>query len=206
MIHKFYFILILILSFNFSDAQSKSNVQDIFKMHLFLNKKNILFRTMDNTIIKNDSLYNSFKSLINIKTKRLSLINSLEGLSNEDYEFYKVEDSDIKYNRKLIANESKFLSISCWMNGYYILAINIKTSQTYRLSGFEINDFLSFLNDFKENYLKTNLKKLKTSTFLKKYKVEELDFNCLFKGLTSKELNRKNYPCLKRCSEPIEIN
>lgn len=199
-------LLIVCLSCNLLNGQTKSDIEDVFKMHLFLNRQNVVFRTMDSSIIKNDSLYNSFKNLISLKIENLRIDSALDGINDEFYKFYRVQDSGIIYKRELFNDESKYLSLSCWMNGSYILAINQKTGASYRLKGFDINDFLGFLSEFKVLYFNNNSKKLKNLKFFNKYKVEDLDFNCLYEGLRNEKLNIEKYECLKKCSEPIKLH
>lgn len=199
-------LLILCLSCNLLNSQIKTDIEDVFKMHLFLNRQNVVFRTMDSSIVKNDSLYDSFKNLISLKIETMRIESALDGIDDEHYKFYRVQDSGITYKRELIKDESKYLSLSCWMNGSYILAINQETGASYRLKGFDTNDFLGFLSEFKVLYYNNNSKKLQNSFFFKKYKVEDLDFYCLYEGLRSEKINIERYACLKKCSEPIKLH
>ncbi|WP_306353305.1 hypothetical protein [Flavobacterium sp. '19STA2R22 D10 B1'] len=203
------FVLLFIFCFSMHNlkAQSKTDVEDVFKMQLFLNKRNIIFTRGDNSAIKNDSLYKSFKNLISLKIDTLKIDNDIEGLQYDmNYKFYKIKDLNISYNKELVGHENSYISVVCWDPDYCILAINEKTGASYRLTGFDTNDFLSFLSDFKEKYNHQNKKNLKTSTFLNNYKVQDLDFKCMYKGLRSKEMDRNKYPCLRRCNDPMEIS
>lgn len=186
-------------------AQSTTSIEDIFKMQLFLNKKNSIFREMDYSVSKNDSLYSVFKETVKIKMDTLKVSNHLKGQLNEEYCFYKVSENNIEYIRKFNKDEHRYLLIDIMQNCYFILGVNKQTGTSYRLAGFDNNDFLSFLNDFKENYLFSNMKKIKTKTFLKGYEVSNLDFLCLYSGLRRNEFSRSDFPCLQRCSEPIKI-
>ncbi len=189
------------------NAQSKTDVEDVFKMQLFLNKRNVIIDKKSNSIIKNDSLYNLFKGLINLKIDTLQISNKLEGLHYDiNFKFYKIHQSTISYKKELINQQYNYIGIVCWDPDYCILAINQKTGASYRLAGFDTNDFLSFLSDFKEKYNHQNKKNLKTSTFLNNYKVQDLDFKCMYKGLRSKEMDRNKYPCLRRCNDPMGIS
>ena len=206
MIKKILILFFISLSFSHHlNAQSKTDIEDVFKMQLFLNRKNVVFRTMDTSIVRNDSLYYSFKDLISLKIDTLKLENNLSFLE-EDYKFYRVQETGINYNRKLASDEFRYLNIGCWMNGSYIIALNQTSGISYRLMGFDNNDFLGFFSDFKEMYRKSNVKKLKVSNFFKNYKVEDLDFRCLYNGLRSKEINLEKYPCLKKCSDTFSMH
>jgi hypothetical protein len=85
------------------------------------------------------------------------------------------------------------------------MAIEMTTGICYRLKGFRANDFLMFLADFKEDYNeeRTRKKKLSFLDFLNGLKVNELDFERLYKGLKAEEIDSRKYPCLKRCSDPL---
>jgi hypothetical protein len=48
-------------------AQVKTDAQSIFKMWLFLDKENSDYRGIDTSVSKNDSLYNAFRHLVNLK-------------------------------------------------------------------------------------------------------------------------------------------
>jgi hypothetical protein len=81
----------------------------------------------------------------------------------------------------------------------YVLCVNTISGRSYRLQGFYGNDFFSLLEDVKEEYQKSNGKRLSTKSFLKNYSVEGIDFKCIYKGLRSGDV--KDYPCLKSCSD-----
>ncbi|TRX35511.1 hypothetical protein FNW52_10755 [Flavobacterium sp. ZT3R18] len=206
MIKKLTVLLFCFISINNLCGQSKNNIEDIFKMQLFLNKKNTIFRNMDYSVSKNDSLYKKFKEVFNIKIDTLKINNKLSGVLENQYQFFKITENNIVYDKILVGKESRYLLLETMMNCYYVLAVNTNTGASYRLSGFDANDFFGFLSDFKEEYLNSNFIKLKNSTFFKNYKVEYLDFNCLYEGLSRRDLDREKYECLRRCSEPFKIN
>ena len=197
--------LFCLISFNLF-GQSKNNVEDIFKMELFLNKKNTSYMDTTNSISKNDSLYKKFKEILNIKIEKLKIDNKLSGFLENDYQFFMLSEKNVSYNKSFDAKEYRYLQIEMMIDSYYILAINIKTGANYRLAGFDSNDFTNFLLDFKEQYLISNSIKLKNSTFFNKFKVEYLDFKCMYDGLKSEQLDREKFTCLKRCSDPFKIN
>jgi len=206
MIKKIFLLFFCALSFNNLNAQSKTDIESIFKMQLFLNRKNVQFRTMDSSIVKNDSLYKVFEEVTNLKIDTLKLENKITGDFEEEFQFFKLSIDEIRNNRKLINDEFQYIGFGSGMCDFYILALNRKTGISYRLSGFDVNDFFGFLSDFKVSYFNSTGKKLKTSKFIKNYKVENLDFECLYKGLKIDGIDRKKYPCLMRCSDRIKMH
>lgn len=206
MIKRIYTIIFCAFCIINIHSQSKTDIEDTFKMQLFLNRKNVLFRTMDYSIVKNDSLYNVFKEITVLKIDTLKLDNKIPDNFEDEYKFYKLSIDNIKNSRKLVNDEHQYLGLGSGICSSFIIALNLKTGINYRLAGFDTNDFLGFLSDFKEMYFKTNYKKIKTSKILKYFKVEDLDFKCLYEGLKKDNLDREKYPCLQRCSEPIKLH
>lgn len=205
MIKKVFILFFLIINFNELTAQSSTNVEDVFKMHLFLNKKNVVIGKQVIPVSKNDSLYKVFSSLITLKIDTLKVTNNLTALSKDSFCFYKLSEEGITENRKLTSNESNYLTVNCSFYNFFVLAINNETGATYKMLGFDTNDCLNFISDFIEIYYENNSIKLSTSKFLKNYHVDSVDLECLFKGLRSKQNDREKYPCLRRCSEPIVL-
>lgn len=205
MIKKTLITLFIIMFFCNLSAQSKNDMDYVFKTQLFLNKHNVFVDRTDPFIIKGDSLFNIFKELTIIKINTLNLDSDIY-ICDENFLFYSVKESQITYTRNLSKLEVNYFGISSDFSlGDYIISVNQKTGSIYKLSGFDTNDFLSFLADYKEIYLNCNSKNLKTSTFLKKYKVSGLDFDCIYKGLKAEKLDRKKHPCLYRCNDAIRF-
>lgn len=199
--------IILVLAFLYASnlfSQSKTEVEDIFKMHLFLEKKNIYRSDLDNKISKNDSLYDSFKKSCSLKIDTLKIETDVFFPSDGDFVFFSL--SDVKYNEGLTYSESWFLKIDLGYDIKYVIAINKLTGRSYRLSGFNTNDFLSFFTDISKSYKSWYFKKLKMSKFLKSYKVESLDFKCINKGLKQDVIDKDKYPCLRSCSDTFSIH
>ncbi len=187
-------ILLLIITISFSSL-AQVNLQETFKMQLFLNKKSSI------EIINSD--FKAFSEAIVLKIDSLEVKNSLLGSLHDKFTFYKADVADIKP----ISQKSKPFDVSCYEGSYYyILAINNRTGMSYRLAGFETNDFISFYNDFASLYNGINANKLKIRDFLKNFKVENLDFKCLHDALTSSNIiDRNKYPCLKKCEDFFKI-
>lgn len=198
-------VLIIYLISPRLSAQVKTDAVSIFKMQIFLDKKNTEFRCMDSTSVKGDSLYRSFCDVVELKLDTLKITGNYDltkSATAPKYKFYRL--LEYRYNRKLNNNEQQLYWI--FGNRVSIVAINQKTGVSYRLKGFNGNDFLGFLSDLKEEYNEANDEKLTTKRFLKSYKVESMDFQCLYEGLISNGIDRNKYPCLKRESDPIWVH
>ncbi|KAA5536541.1 hypothetical protein F0919_02415 [Taibaiella lutea] len=201
---KILIILFFISSINSLNAQKNTDPVSLFKMMLFLDKDNVVFRGMDTNVVKNDSLYDVFRDYYNISFDTLKPNNNLA--LRDYFQFYRLDIRKLKGNRKLQNNEAQYIGIFTGTMQEYILAMNLETGICYRLQGFRGNDFLMFLTDFKDMYKEKEQKPLSNSTFLKKYNVDGLDFECLYKGLRAKDYDSEKYPCLKRCSDPFKAH
>ena len=145
--------IVLIFTFLYASSlysQSRTEAEDIFKMHLFLDKKNISRSDLSKKIVKSDSLYDSFKKNCSIKMDTLKLKSNIYLSLDGDFMFYKM--TDIIYKDGLDINESWFLKIDLGLDYKYIIAINQNTGRSYRLSGFNSNDFFMFYSDIKKSY------------------------------------------------------
>ena len=162
MIKKNFLLFFCVLSLNNLNAQSKTDIESIFKMQLFLNRKNVQFRTMDSSIVKNDSLYRVFEEVTKLQIDTLKLDNKLTKNFEEEFLFFKLSIDEIRNSRKLINDEFQYIGFGSGMCDFYVLALNPKTGISYCLSGFDVNDFLGFLSDFKASYFNDTGKKLKT--------------------------------------------
>lgn len=199
--------IILILTFLCTSdfySQSKTDAEDIFKMHLFLDKKNISRSDLSKKIVKNDSLYNSFKKNCTIKIDTLKHTSNMLLSDNGDFIFYSIRD--IQYNDSLDINESWFLKVDLSYDSKYIIAINQVSGRCYRLSGFNVNDFSAFYLEIKKAYEENNSKRLKKKLFFRGYFVEYLDFECLFNGLKKDTFDKDKFPCLKTCSDTFSMH
>lgn len=185
-------------------SQIKTDVISVFKMQLFLDNKNVKFKELDSMLIKNDSLYKAFSDVVVLKLDTLKIkgeYNLTKSALRPKYKFFKLKEHS--YKKTLNEKELQLY----WIFGDKIcsIAINQETGKSYRLLGFNTNDFLSFLADFREDYKEKQGEKLSVKQFLKYYTVDEVDFECLYKGLISNERDIKKYPCLVRASDPIWI-
>jgi len=111
-------------------------------------------------------------------------------------------DSSLRYDRK-----TKFLNyigVPALCNRY-VLCVNKSTGLSYRLQGFTGNDFLNLLRDVRQGFYQRYKKQLKTKTFFKDYAAGQVDFECIYQGLQSGEVDPKKYPCLGDCRGQKEI-
>ena len=202
MINKYFTILNLILIIGVSHAQSSTDAVDIFYMQLFLDKENIKKYNEGDQITKNYQLFTKFKNNVNLKINKLEKHNKLKGNLEFDFEFYSLTNDGLIYN-DIEAERNLYINYFC--NDFtYILAINNRNGKSYRLAGFNGNDFLIFFQDLKEDYLQSNLKKLSHSHFFRSYRVDKLDFKCLYNSFVKGR--DKYYHCRKRCSDRLSLH
>lgn len=176
-------------------AQSKMDVEFIFKSLLFLDKS----MGKDSGLVKNDSLYS-------IYMKRVSLIlHPLETEEiKENFKFYYVHaNRDIQYN--LTNNEMLdfFLTTNSGFTDGYIICVETKSQTAYRIKGFDGNDFLQFFNEHQDQSYDTDRE------FFKYAYVEGIDLKCLYKELRKKRINRRNIfkcPSIGRVSDGVWVN
>jgi hypothetical protein len=199
--------LLIIVSLITSNLKAQSNIDEsfLFKMWLFAD------RDINKEVLKNDSIFSTFNDITELNLDKIEC-----KLLGSEYQFvfltlYNIKNNNfldnVTYKRNLSSDEVKnyFIPVNKYI-GQYVLAINSKTGMSYRLSGFNGNDFLGFLSDFKEAYKLKYKKGLSDKEFLKQYHIEGIDFCCLYEGLKAKEVDRDKYSCLKRCSDPISIH
>ena len=170
-------------------AQNKVDVESIFKMQLILDKE--IRKDID--VLKGDSLYIEYSKSIKITPKSLAAVNI-----DKSYVFLSLRLFDDVVRIPSESDENnKFFEMRIHLAGtrYYTLCININNGRSYRLEGFNGNDFLNFLTDYTQN------ENISVKEFLKKCSVERIDFNCLYKGLKENVRNTYKYPCLKRVSD-----
>lgn len=156
---------------NGQELNRKIDVESVYKMHLFLNA---LPLSVDK-LIKNDSLYFKYSSNITLDLKKLD-----SKFFHDNYHFYSLDaENGIHYNSVDIfpyGGHMPFLATE------YILCINVQNGRTYRLKGFDGNDFLDFMYDCIENDQAESVR-----DFLKWNKVEGLDFKFLNKALRARK-------------------
>ena len=184
-------------------AQSKVDVESIFKMQLFLEKRNVEVDKFE--IAKDDALYAIFKE------ETLMQIDTLETINiHKIFQFYSFDiDSGLSYKTPIISSDTFYFI--CLIHGAttkYILCVDMNRGKSYRISGFNGNDFLSFLVDYR-NYHNDFGGNLSDKKFIRNSFVQGVDFKCLYEGLHTKNPDiinhRHKYPCLKRVTDPFIV-
>lgn len=199
-------IWLLCLSINKqSFSQQSVDGEFLFKTWFFLEKVNES-NSYTKYHSKDSSLFEFFLKEVDLKID--TLVTSgfhIDYLFLSVCQFY--NDSLVNKNAIVYKGESQ-------KNGYlytgipinhcegYTLAINRVTGRSYRLKGFRGNDFLTLLGDIKMDHkerMKGNkfLKAFRVDKFLKEYKVDGIDFICLYKALNS--FKKRNAACLSKC-------
>lgn len=204
---KLIFTFLILCSTQTIFAQTRKDVASVFKMQIFLNKKKGYTQRHDHGIHKSDSVYAVFSKLNNFKIEKLKVISSIDPYDDNDslFSFYFIDIKNSTLGAELDDIKDQDIILGWGPTSSYILAISNQTGRSYRLFGFDSNDFFSFLEDYKNEYLEEMHHKLSTKIFLKKVKVSKLDFECLYKGLKDPE-NRSKYRCLDRCSDPFFLD
>lgn len=184
-------------------AQSNVDVEDIFKLQLFLDKKNTIHSSTKD-VVKDDSLYQVFSNSIKLTIDTLKVESQLYDFI-DPFKYYRIDLRAVV--QKLSSNDTNIQSLSLFhgLNTTCVLAISPKTGLAYRLQGFNGNDFLTFLQDLKEVYRKEASRNISNSKLFKKYKLPEVSFKCLYTGLRARNIDTKKYPCLIRYSDPVQI-
>jgi len=196
--------LLFILYYININGQENWNIEFIFKMQLFNDLSINAYSTDEVYLDKTNILFTNFISDVDIKLDTLKSQNI-----NNDYHFFFLRSANLYLDTS--KNNNFEWMIAANIDTYYILCINIKTQFSYRLAGFNGNDFLNFMSDYREYHNLSNLREyMSDKQFLMECTVEKIDFNCLYKGLHDKNWNRNKYPdkypCLKRVSDPIITN
>lgn len=198
-LHK---ILMLVLASSFLNinAQNKENLEFIFKSNLFFDSERIN---------KNSISFEKFQKLVDINISELSS----EGFSDDYvfmilnlYDFEKFEYvENVSYSPKLTPDELDEFYIADNPYKYikgYVLCVNLSNGRSYKLHGFNNNDFISFFRDLKEDRF-IDYKydySLTIRKFLKDFKVEKVDFHCLYRANKAYKFDSE---CLGRMSGPL---
>jgi hypothetical protein len=182
-------------------SQNTTNAKDIFKLWLFLDKANAVTDDSSRTHIKDYSLFLSFYDIMDLKMDTLKS----EAFDQIGYKFYSINLNSSTQLKAIPAKQESDVLLFTGTLTTFIVGINDRIGKSYRLAGFNGNDFLNLLSDVKEgsNTYPISIYPVSHQIFFKRYKVEGLDFNCLYNGLRAKNKDIKRFPCLKRCSDPI---
>lgn len=187
-------ILILLLTFFYQGlCQKKVDGEFIFKTQLFLEKANVTNTKYFET--KDKSLLLFFERNIKLKLDTLQSY----GFSNNYVFLILPMKNGVMYNDTIIKSDSSFFLFIGDNCSDYILAINKSNGKSYRLKGFNGNDFFNLFADINKRFERLNQRTITVKKFLKEYTVSTVDFGCLYNALKSGEYNLLKYPCLKGC-------
>lgn len=196
------FIAILFLLLRFQGICQKGVDGDfIFKMQLFLEKANVV--NIKGFEQKDQKLLSFFSN--NIKL-RLDTLQSY-GFSG-NYIFLGLSmKNGVMYNDTIMKSDSSFLLFIENDCSNYVLAVNKYSGKSYRLKGFNGNDFFNLFIDINKQLERLNQKKITIKAFLKNYTVTSIDFECLYNAFKFGRYDKEKYPCLKGCEvEPTTIH
>ena len=189
-----------------ANAQKTSDVKFLFKTWLFLEHVNTESREAILFPVKDSALFSLWQNAIELKLDTLKKT----GFS-KDYIFVSIslkkldiplKDFPIVYKQWKMIDYLDMPVDSC---GAYVLCVNKRAGISYRLRGFRENDFLGLYRDIRGDFEGRTTKRLSIRRFLKQYTVNDLDFECLYEGLTSNKVNLKEFPCLQRCANDVVV-
>lgn len=157
------------------------------------------FYSTSQTLTKTDSLNIAFKAkLITISDYGISDKKEiLNDLSIQELEFLNTTYKNfifmkIKFNQpyRKIKSDTFLVMKEC----YYYLGFNIKTSQYYRIGGFNFNSIDSLIIDIETH-------EPDDFNFDNNPYIQEIDLNCLYEYHNTKPKKRlkKNISCFKNC-------
>jgi len=178
-------------------AQNSSDSKYLFKMWLFLDHSNDHSREIPSATAKDSVIFKLFDENIELKFDTLKANSFLK-----EYLFLSVNPKGgIKYSPT--TNKLIYLSIPS-DSSTYVLCVNKFQGTSFRLKGFSGNDLFSLINEIIEKSKKEYKRKLSMRDVLKQLNVQDIDFDCIFRGLKDGNHDPIRYPCLQRCTN-IEV-
>jgi len=127
------------------NKNDKRRLYWLIKMYLFLESS----LPKNSTIIKNDSLYNIFKDGFSIKIDTLKS----EGI-DKNFSFFSLDaENGIKYIPLANKNSELLIDFPYSYTTKYVLCINIDLGKSYRIMGFDGNDLLNFIFDYRKYFI-----------------------------------------------------
>lgn len=193
-------ILITSRTISLVHGQAVIDQQLLFKTWLFVDSEQPKTDTLLHALIKSIDL-----SLTQAESNQFGIPISFYYLKVYDSKQNKVVADAVTYKDDKPPTHDFGIPVNKYI-GQYVIALNKNTNKSYRLLGFNGNDFMMFLEDFKEEFYRKHGEKLSNKRFLNTYHVNDIDFHCVYEGLRSRDLDRNKYRCLIRCSDPIAIN
>jgi hypothetical protein len=198
---KFLILFLFISGNSCLCAQKSTDVKDIFKMWLFMDRMNVSNDRDSLQVSKNYLLFKIFQETVDLKLDTLKS----ELLREMGYEFYSIRlDTSILW-KDMPKRLERYLLLFTGTFNTFVLAVHPSLGKSYRLVGFNGNDFFNFLSDVKSGNSFYPYP-ISQSDFFKSCKVDGVDFKCLYKGLSAKQVDKILFPCLNRVSDPIIIH
>ena len=186
-----------------SAAQYHTDPESIFKMQLFLEKRNATLRDGDSSIVKGDSLYRAFADKTRLVLEALAVTDEYKlDLFPHDFRFYRMHLDSVRIAQS-DNSEDQYIGLPSGKFAEYILAIDLMTGHSFRLGGFDQNDLHGFFDAIGEAHESNSDTRFSRKQFLRNYHVTGVDFNCLYKGLKQRKRDTKKFPCLRRVSDPV---
>ena len=184
-IMKTLFLAIVILggTANLVQGQAEVDQQFMFKTWLFLDSEQSKTDTLLETLIKAITL-----NISQVESNQFGIPMSFHYLKVYDLRTNKVMTDAVTYKDERASAEFG-IPVNKYI-GQYVIALNKNTNRSYRLLGFNGNDFMMFLEDFKEEFYRKHGEKLSNKHFLNTYHVNDIDFHCLYEGLRSRAIDR----------------
>ena len=200
---KYFLIAGFLLIQNIGYSQENTDGSYLFKIWLFIEKMNVVTLNSNSYPTKDSSLFNLFDKNIRI------LPDTIESKGFPDRYIFlslgvkKTSVNNSNRGSKIIRGDSAsyfFFPNEC---DEYIICIDKVSGLSYRLKGFRGNDFFSLMMEIKRQYRALYKENLDDKDFFSLYKVEGLDFRCIYEGLKSFNFQSDKYECLKPCEYHI---
>jgi hypothetical protein len=188
-------LFLLIIKVTYS--QEKIDGEFVFKTQLFLEKK----------VVKGVSGFEG-KSRHHLSFFLDKVDLTLDTLSSKGFDdrylFLRLSTTGgINYKNDAIRSDSSFALLIESGCDEYVLALNKFNGKSYRLKGFQGNDFFSLFFDINRDLKRENKGSLSLKLYRKNSSVDLLDFDCLYTAFKSGEFNTEKYPCLKSCENAM---
>jgi hypothetical protein len=183
--------------YNTSFSQQKAvNVDLIFKLQFFIDYQND-----DYEALRNDSILSVLLNDCEIVIEKVEIEHNRFVAFPPDFEVYRM----LEYSFK---NDIRYYGAIDFFESYsYMIAINNATGRSYRLRGFNSNDFNSFFTDYLETFYfydrKITKRKIKELKDL--ISIDGLDIDCLFRSISQVGRNVIEFPCLRSRNDPVFI-
>jgi hypothetical protein len=186
-----------LVCYNTSFSQQKTiNVDLIFKLQLFIDYQNSHYEAL-----RNDSLLFVLLNDCELVLEKVEIEHNWFVAFPPDFSVYKMLGFSFENNI------GYYSAINILELDSYMIAINNATGRSYRLRGFNSNDFKHFFTDYLETLYfydkkitKRQIKRLKDLI-----SIDGLDIDCLFRSISQVGRNVTKFPCLRSRNDPVII-